>query len=69
MDDLGDKREIYRAAGVGHLWLMDPEARTLEAFALRDAAWVLLGTLTEDDEVRVPPFEAVGFALSALWPD
>jgi Uma2 family endonuclease len=67
--DLGDKREIYRAATVGHLWLMDPEARTLEAFALRDAAWVLLGTLTEDDEVRLAPFEAVGFPLSALWPD
>ena len=32
--DLTDKRRIYAGAGVGHLWLIDPEARTLEAFAL-----------------------------------
>ena len=32
--DLTDKRDIYGAAGVGHLWLVDPRARTLEAFAL-----------------------------------
>ena len=32
--DLTDKREIYGAAGVGHLWLVDPLERTLEAFAL-----------------------------------
>lgn len=67
--DLTDKRDIYRAAGVAHLWLVDPVARTLEAFALRDGAWVLAAALKDDDEVRVVPFEAVGFALSALWPD
>jgi Uma2 family endonuclease len=67
--DLTDKRDIYGAAGVGHLWLIDPGARTLEAFALRDGAWVLAAALRDDAELRVPPFEAVGFPLSALWPD
>ena len=67
--DLTEKRDIYAAAGVAHLWLVDPEARTLEAFALRDGAWVLAGTLKDDDEVRLVPFEAVGFPLAALWPD
>ena len=43
--DLTDKRDIYGAAGVGHLWLVDPEGRTLEAFALRDGAWVLIAAL------------------------
>ena len=65
--DLTEKREIYGAVGVGHLWLVDPLARTLEAFALRDGAWVLVTALRDDAEVRVPPFEAVGFPLSALW--
>ena len=67
--DLTEKREIYGAAGVGHLWLVDPAGRTLEAFALRDGAWVLVAALGEDAEVRLPPFEAVGFPLAALWPD
>jgi Uma2 family endonuclease len=67
--DLIDKREIYGEAGVGHLWLVDPKARTLEAFERREGAWVLLGALREDAEVRLPPFDAVAFPLAALWAD
>jgi Uma2 family endonuclease len=67
--DLTDKRDIYGASGVGHLWLVDPRARTLEGFALRDGAWVLLAALKDDAEVRLPPFDAIGFPLGALWPD
>jgi Uma2 family endonuclease len=66
--DVTDKRAIY-AAGVGHLWFVDPIARMLEAFALREGAWVLLAVVKDDEEVRLPPFEAVGFSLGALWPD
>jgi hypothetical protein len=67
--DLGPKRDIYGEQGVGWLWFVDPDARTLEAFARRDGAWLLLGTATGEDEVRLPPFDAVGFPLAALWPD
>jgi hypothetical protein len=67
--DLGPKRERYAAAGVGHLWLVDPVRRTLDAFALRDGAWLLLASLKGPDEVRAAPFDAVAFPLSALWPD
>ena len=67
--DLTDKRERYRIAGVGHLWYADPAERTLEAFELRDGAWTLIAALKDDDEVRVRPFDAIGFPLSALWPD
>ena len=34
--DLGPKRAIYAREGVGHLWLVDPDARTLEAFRLNE---------------------------------
>jgi Uma2 family endonuclease len=67
--DLTDKRTIYSEAGVGHLWFVDPIARTLEAFALRGGAWVLLAAVKDDEEVKLPPFEAVRFPLGALWPD
>ena len=40
--DLTDKRRLYAAAHVPHLWFVDPLARTLEAFALQDGAWVLI---------------------------
>ena len=67
--DLTDKRDIYGAAGVGHLWLVDPADRTLEAFELRAGAWVLITAVADDAEARVAPFDAVAFPLSALWPD
>jgi Uma2 family endonuclease len=67
--DLTDKRHLYAAAGVAHLWFVDPLARTLEAFALRDGAWTLIAALKDDDEARVPPFDAIAFPLSVLWPD
>jgi hypothetical protein len=67
--DLTDKRRRYAEAGVAHLWLVDPADRTLEAFALRDGAWTLIGALKDDDEARVPPFDAIAFPLSVLWPD
>ena len=67
--DLTDKRRIYADAGVEHLWFVDPIARTLEAFALTDGAWTLLAALKDDEEVRVPPFDAIAFPLSVLWPD
>ena len=67
--DLTDKRAIYGEQGVGYLWLVDPLARTLEAFALAGSRWVLVASLKDDDEVRVPPFEAVAFPLDALWAD
>ena len=69
MSDVTEKRDIYGERGVGHLWFVDPLARTLEVFARQDAAWVLRTALKEDDAVRAAPFEAVAFALSALWPD
>ena len=67
--DLGDKREIYAREGVSHLWFVEPNAKTLEAFEIRDGQWVLLATLADDDPVSLPPFDAITFPLDALWPD
>lgn len=67
--DLTEKRDIYLREKVGHLWLVDPGARTLEAFELKDETWSLLTALKNDDPVSVPPFDAIEFPLSALWPD
>lgn len=65
--DVTDKRAAYAAAGVPWLWFVDPIAQTLEAFALREGAWTLIAALACAGEARVPPFDAVGFPLEALW--
>lgn len=66
--DLLEKRPIYGREGVNHLWLVDPIAKGLEAFELRDGEWVLIATLKDDDPVSVRPFDAITFSLGDLWP-
>lgn len=66
--DLGRKREVYAEHGVSHLWMVDPDARTLEVFTLTPDGWLLVATLDGDAPVAQPPFDAVTFPLGALWP-
>ena len=67
--DRTDKRDIYGEHGVKWVWLVDPDDRMLEAFESRNGVWTLIAALHGDVEVRVPPFEAVGFPLVSLWSD
>ena len=64
--DQGMKRAIYAREGVTHLWFVDPDVRTLEAFELHEGQWVLLETLTGNDPVSLPPFEGISFSLGGL---
>ncbi|MCY3830016.1 MAG: Uma2 family endonuclease [Rhodospirillaceae bacterium] len=66
--DRHGKRPVYAREGVAHLWFIDPVARDLEAFELRNGEWVLIATARNDDPVSIPPFEAISFPLDALWP-
>ncbi|MYK12833.1 MAG: Uma2 family endonuclease [Rhodospirillaceae bacterium] len=66
--DRHGKRPVYAREGVAHLWFIDPVARDLEAFELRNGEWVLIATARNDDPVSIPPFEAITFPLDALWP-
>jgi Uma2 family endonuclease len=66
--DRNEKREIYAAAGVPYLWLLDPRGKLLEAFQLTAGHWLLSVTFSGDVEVRAVPFEAISFPLHELWP-
>ena len=35
---------------------------------MRNTEWVLIDTLVDDALVSLPPFEAISFNLSDLWP-
>ena len=53
---------------MGHLGLVDPVDRTLEAFELREGQWVLIAAAKDTVRISVSPFEAITFDLDALWP-
>ena len=65
--DLVHKRPLYAAAAIAYLWLIDPVEQILEAFALADGHWRLIGAVEHDDAVQIPPFDAVTFQLGDLW--
>ena len=66
--DLETKRPVYARDCVRHLWLVDPAARTLEAFELAAGEWSTIATVAGDAVVQIPPFEAASFSLADLWP-
>ena len=66
--DLHGKRPVYAREGVGHLWLIEPTDRTLEAFEIRDREWALIATAKDDDPISIRPFDAITFSLGDLWP-
>ena len=61
------KLPFYARFCLAYAWLVDPEAHTLEAFALRQGHWLLIASLQDDAAVRVAPFDAVVFSLADLW--
>ena len=65
--DLGGKSAVYARAGVRHMWLVDPIARSLEARELRGTQWAEIAMLRDDAPVSLPPFEAISFSLGDLW--
>ncbi len=65
--DRAEKLPIYAREKVGHVWLVDPLAKTLEALALQHDRWVVLGVWRDDAKVRVEPFESFELELANLW--
>ncbi len=61
------KRPIYAREGVQHLWLVDPEARTLEVFELHEAHWMLVQAFAGNETVRAKPFDAVELEMARWW--
>jgi Uma2 family endonuclease len=61
------KMPLYARYGAAFLWLVDPLARTLEAYALQDGRWSVIGQFRDQDEVIVEPFSAFTLALADLW--
>lgn len=62
------KRRLYAAHGVPFYWIVDPEARTLEALRLHEGVWVDAGSHDDTATARIPPFEAIELEVGRLFP-
>jgi Uma2 family endonuclease len=61
------KIPAYAEYGIAYRWLIDPLARTLEAYAREGRFWREIGRFAFDDRVAVAPFDAVTTPLVDLW--
>jgi len=67
--DRAKKLAIYAREGVGHAWLVDPDAGTLEVLRLENGRWSILATHAGSEVVRAEPFAEIEIELQALWID
>lgn len=64
--DRGLKLPNYAAAGVGHVWVLDPDARSLEVYETGGGRPVLVGAVTGAGTRVLPPFSDP-IDVGAFW--
>ena len=62
------KLQLYARHGIPHYWIVDPEARTVEAYALSGGAYRPAGRLAGADAAALPPFPDLPLSPAAIWP-
>ena len=65
--DRRKKLPIYAREHVSHLWLVDPDARTVEVLRLESGHWVIDVVAGDEDKVRLQPFADIEIDLRDLW--
>lgn len=66
--DRGVKAQLYARHGVPHYWIVDPEARVIEAHALHGGAYEPAGRLDGARPTALPPFPDLALDPATLWP-
>jgi Uma2 family endonuclease len=61
------KRKLYAKHGVRHYWIVDVDARTLEAFELSDGRWMLVDSYDDTAVARIRPFDEVELTIQRLF--
>ena len=66
--DRGVKFQLYARHGVPHYWIVDPEARSIEAYRLAEGAYELSGRLEKTRPLALAPFPDLVLDPASLWP-
>ncbi len=61
------KLGIYRRAGISHYWLVDPEDKILEAFALKEGSYALIYAGGPGDRFSHPYFPGLSLELGRIF--
>jgi Uma2 family endonuclease len=64
--DRDRKMRLYAEHGVPYYWIVDPETRSIEAFALAGAEYALAARLTSEP-VALPPFSDLTLDPASIW--
>ncbi len=67
--DRTTKRQLYARHGVPYFWLVDPEARMIEALVLEVGTYALAARASGPTAVGLPPFSELGLVVDRLWPE
>lgn len=62
-----EKAQLYARKGVPHLWILDPERRSLETYRLRGGEYALEGKSEGKAEFRPSLFPELAIDLGAVW--
>jgi Uma2 family endonuclease len=65
--DRTDKFAQYRDAGVAYYWIVDPIAKTIDAWRLENGQYISIGQGASEQTVQLPPFPDLSIPLSRLW--
>jgi Uma2 family endonuclease len=66
--DRSVKFQLYARHGVPYYWVVDPEARRIEAYRFLEGTYQLVGRLEGSEPVSLPPFADLALAPSSIWP-
>jgi Uma2 family endonuclease len=67
--DRDDKFALYEKRRAANYWIVDPEARTIEAYVLKRGKFSLARRGKESQVVHLPPFRELGIDLAEVWPE
>ena len=62
------KLQLYARYRVPYYWIVDPDARTIEAYELSGDGYRLVTTARGTEPVSLPPFPDLAFVPDSLWP-
>ena len=66
--DRSTKRQLYARYGVPYYWIVDPEARTVEAYVLSEEGYQLATRAAGPEAVSLPPLPDLALVPASLWP-